>query len=143
MSRYLYSNLLKIVFCSILMVIFIPSFVYLTCSLIIDNYLNILSLMLSISCVMSWIIFSLIINKINKTAKNKIIFEDGKIQYKGRTIYMNDLSIKYFKFHISMVDPSIVVPKLHINGNNLSVTCYISKKDMRKIEELGFIIKKI
>jgi hypothetical protein len=99
--------------------------------------------MLSISCVMSWIIFTLIINTINKTAKNKIIFKDGKIQYKGRTISMNDLSIKYFKFHISIVDPSMVVPKLHISGNNLSVTCYISKKDIHKIEELGFKLEKI
>ena len=125
------------------MVVFIPSFVYFICSLIIDNDLNILSLILSISCVMLWIILTLIINIINKTAKNRIIFEDGKIQYKGITIYRNDLSIKYFEFHISIVDPSMVVPKLHINGNNLSVTCYISKRDMHKIEKLGFEIRKI
>ena len=50
--------------------------------------------------------------------------------------------MKYFKFHISVIEPSLVIPKIHINGNNLSVTCYLSKNDIKKLEKMNFEIKK-
>ena len=51
--------------------------------------------------------------------------------------------MKYFKFYISIIEPSLVIPKIHINGNNLSVTCYLSKNDIKKLEKMNFEIKKI
>ena len=62
MRRYLYSNLLKIIFGSLLIITFIPSLVFFVCSLLIDKSINITSL---------------------------------------------------------------VIHKIYINGNNLSVTCYL------------------
>ena len=41
MRRYLYSNLLKIIFGSLLIITFIPSLVYFVCSLLIDKSINI------------------------------------------------------------------------------------------------------
>ena len=63
--------------------------------------------------------------------------------YKKKTIYSNNVSIKYFRFHISIVEPNLVIPKIHINGNNLSVTGYLSKKDINKLKKMNFEIKEI
>lgn len=143
MSRYLYSNLLKIVFGLLLGFVFISSFSYLICSLLIDNHLNVTSLILTISCIALWAMVIVVINVLNKIAKAKIVFEEGKIRYKDRIMYANNVSIKYFKFHISITDPSLIIPKIHINGNNLAVTCYLSKKDIKRLKKLNFKVKEI
>lgn len=52
MRRYLYSNLLKIIFGSLLIITFIPSVIYFVCSLLIDKSTNIASLILIISCLL-------------------------------------------------------------------------------------------
>ena len=90
-----------------------------------------------------WVFLELIIIILNKKANNSIIFEEGKLIYKKKTIYSNNVSMKYFKFHISVIEPDLVIPKIHINGNNLSVTCYLSKNDIKKLEKMNFEIKKI
>ena len=142
MRRYLYSNLLRIIFSSVLMVILIPSLVYFVCSLLIDKSTNITSVLLIVSCLLSWSFLELAIFILNKKATNSIIFEEGKVIYKRKTIYSNNMSMRYFKFYISVIEPSLVIPKMRINGNDLSVTCYLSKNDIKKIEKMNFEIKK-
>ncbi len=143
MRRYLYSNLLKIIFGSLLIITFMPSMVYFICSLLIDKSLNIASLILIISCLVLWMLLELITFILNKKANNSILFEEGKILYENRTMFSNNISIKYFKFHISIIEPSLIIPKIHINGTNLSVTCYLSKKDIKKLKKMDFEIKEI
>ena len=143
MRRYLYSNLLRIIFGSVLIVILIPSLVYFVCSLLIDKSTNITSLLLIVSCLLLWSFLELVIFILNKKANNSIIFEEGKVIYKRKTIYSNNMSMRYFKFYISVIEPSLVIPKIHINGNNLSITCYLSKNDIKKLEKMNFEIKKI
>ena len=143
MRRYLYYNLLKIIFGSVLIVTLVPSLVYFVCSLLIDKSINITSLIIIISCLLLWVFLELIIIILNKKANNRIIFEEEKLIYKKKTIYSNNVSMKYFKFHISVIEPDLVIPKIHINGNNLSVTCYLSKNDIKKLEKMNFEIKKI
>ena len=143
MRRYLYSNLLRITFSSFLIIFIIPSLLYFICSLLINKILNIVSLVVILSCLLLRILLELVIFVLNKKAKNGIVFYEGKILYKSRTFFSNDVSIKYFKLYISIIDPSLEIPKVHINGNNLSVTCYLSKKDIKKVNTLNFKIKKI
>ena len=147
MRRYLYSNLLKIIFGSLLIITCIPSLVYLVGSLLINKSINLESLMLIISCFISclllWLLLNLIIFILNKKANNSILFEEEKMLYKNRTLYSNNVSIRYFKFYISVIEPSLVIPKIYINGNNLSVTCYLSKKDIKKLKKMNFEIKEI
>ena len=143
MRRYLYSNLLKILFGSLLIITFIPSLVYFICSLLIDKSLNIVSLIIILSCLLLWLSLELMIFILNKKANNSILFEEGKMLYKNRTMFPNNVNIKYFKFHISIIEPSLIIPKIHINGNNLSVTCYLSKKDIKKLKKMNFEIKEI
>ncbi len=116
MRRYLYSNLLKIIFGSLLIITFLPSVVYFICSLLIDKSINIASLIIIISCLLIWLFLDLIIFILNKRANNSILFEEGKMLYKNRTIFSNNVSIKYFKFHLSIIEPSLVLPKIHISG---------------------------
>lgn len=143
MRRYLYSNLLKIIFGSLLIITFIPSVIYFVCSLLIDKSTNVASLILIISCLLLWLFLELMIFILNKKANNCILFEEGKVIYKKKIIFSNNMSIKYFKFDISIIEPSMVIPKMHINGNNLSVTCYLSKKDIKKLKKMNFEIKEI
>lgn len=143
MSRYLYSNLLKIIFVPVLMLFLVPSFVYLICSLLIEKHLHIISLILVVSCILLYVVLNVVIGILNKISKNKLFFDEGIIFYNGRTFYTDEVSIRYFKFHISIIEPSLVIPKLHINGKDLSVTCYFSKADIKKLEKLNFVIKRI
>ena len=143
MRRYLYSNLFKIIFGSLLIITFIPSLVCFVCSLLIDKSLNIVSLIIILSCLLLWLFLELMIFLLNKKANNSILFEEGKMLYKNRTMFPNNVNIKYFKFHISIIEPSLIIPKIHINGNNLSVTCYLSKKDIKKLRKMNFEIIEI
>jgi hypothetical protein len=110
---------------------------------LINKLVNIPSLILIVSCVVLWIILLVSINILNKKAKNKIVFEKDRIWYKGKTFYKSTLSIKHFEFYISIIEPSLVLPKLHINADNLFITCYFSKKDVKKIKNLGYEINRI
>ena len=96
-----------------------------------------------ISCILLWLLLELIIFILNKKANNSILFEEEKVIYKKKIIFSNNVSMKYFKFDISIIEPSLVIPKIHINGNNLSVTCYLSKKDIKKLKKMNFEIKEI
>ena len=115
MRRYIYSNLLKVIFGSLLIITFILSLVYFVCSLLIDKSINIASLILSVSCLLLWFFLNLIIFILNKKANNSILFEEGKVIYKKKTIYSNNVNMKYFKFYISVIDTILVIPKIHIN----------------------------
>ena len=143
MSRHLYSNLFKIIGNFTLFCIFAPSLTCLSLSLIIDKKFHVPYFIFTCSCVILWTIWLIAINILNKNAKNKIVFQRDAIQYAGKIIYKNELRIKYFKFYISIIEPSLVIPKLHLNANHLSVTCYLSKKDIKKLENLGYKIDKI
>ena len=71
----------------------------------------------------------------NRKASNSILFEEEKIVYKNRTMYSNNVSIKYFKFYISILEECLVIPKIYINGYNSSIICYLSKKDIKKLKK--------
>lgn len=143
MRRYLYSNLLRIIFSSLLIIILIPSLTYFICSIFIDKILNIASLIIIISCVILRLFLELVICIVNRKASNSILFEEGKIVYKNRTMYSNNVSIKYFKFYISILEECLVIPKIYINGYNSSIICYLSKKDIKKLKKMDFKIREI
>ena len=143
MRRYLYSNLLEMLFGALLMLIFIPSVIYLVCSLVIHQNLSIETLVYMAACCLSWSILKLIVHILNNVSNNSIIFSDGKITYKDRTIYSDSATIKYFKFYISIIEPCLVIPKIYITSNDLSVLCYISKKDVKMLKKMNFEVKEI
>ena len=141
MRRYIYSNLLKIIFFPLFLCIIIVSFIYFICFLSLDKIFNLPSLLIFISCCLLWFILIIGIINLNKRSKNYLFVEKDKIIYKGKTIYKDSLTMKYFKFHISLIAPNLVIPKLHINGNGLSVICYLSKKEIKKLENFGYEIR--
>lgn len=141
MRRYIYSNLLKIIFFPLFLCIILVSFIYFICSISLDKIFNLSSLLIFTSCFLLWCLLILVIIILNKHAKNYLIVEKDKIIYKGKTIYKDSLTMKYFKFHISLIAPNLVIPRLHINGTGLSVICYLSKKEIKKIENFGYEIR--
>ena len=141
MRRYIYSILLKIIFFPLFLCIIIVSFIYFICFLSLDKIFNLPSLLIFISCCLLWFILIIGIIILNKRSKNYLFVEKDKIIYKGKTIYKDSLTMKYFKFHISLIAPNLVIPKLHINGNGLSVICYLSKKEIKKLENFGYEIR--
>ena len=143
MRRYLYSNLLKIIVGSILAFVFLPASLFFAYSLIADKGFNRDSFIMIASCVCLWLLCLLVTFVLNKSAPNSIAFEKGKITYKNKTVYSDGLSIRYFKFYISFIEPSLVIPKVVINGNGLYITCYLSKKDLNKIKKMGYEINEI
>ncbi len=143
MRRYLYSNLLQIISNSILSLVFIPAFCFFVGHLLFHKNLDITSLKFIVACVTLWILSIIVISLINRVAKNCIFFEQDKIQYKNKTRYADSISIKYFQFHVSIFVPNLVIPKLYINANDFSATCYLSKRDVKKLEKLNFKITRI
>lgn len=141
MRVYLYSYLLKIIFVSLLSIAFIPSVICFLCFLLADQTLNAVSLIFVFSCLLIRLFLEMAIFILNKKAKNSIFFENGKILYKGKTIH--SANIKYFKFHLSFIEPSLVIPKMYINTHDSSVTVYVSKKDVKRLKKMGFEIKEI
>ena len=99
--------------------------------------MNIASLLITISCFFTWVISKILIRILNKYSKNKIVIYDDKVNYK------DILSIKYFKFHISFLEPDLVISKLHFNSNGISFTCYLSRLDVCKIKKLGYFIREV
>ena len=67
----------------------------------------------------------------------------GKICYKNKIFYSNEINIKYFKFNISIEIPELVIPKTHINANNFYLTCYLSRRDIKRLKKMNFEIKEI
>ncbi len=141
MRRYIYSNLLKIIFFPVYLCIILVSFIYFIFSLSLDKIFNLPSLLILISCFLLLGLLILVIIILNKYAKNYLIIEEDKIIYKGKTIYKDSLTMKYFKFHISLIAPNLVISRLHINGPGLSIICYFSKKEIKKIESFGYEIR--
>ena len=58
-------------------------------------------------------------------------------------MYSNNVSIKYFKFYISILEECLVIPKIYINGYNSSIICYLSKKDIKKLKKMDFKFREI
>ena len=143
MTRYVYSNLIKIIVSVILVFILIPSLVFFSSVWFESKEIHILSLIISVLCVIFWIVCIISVSALNKYSSNKISFQENQIIYNGRTFYKENLIFKYFKFHISVLEPNLVIPSLHIGGSNLSLKCYLSKKDIKKLESMNYQIRKI
>ena len=141
MSRNIFSNLIKTIINTILACVCIPSLVVFLSFILIDKELHKISLLLIVICIFIWVISIVFINILNKYSKNKIVIYENKIEYKGKQIYKDSLSVKYFKFHISFLEPDLVFPKVHINSNGTSLTCYLSKKDVNKMKKLDYNIR--
>ena len=138
MSRYLYSNLYKTIALIISSSIFIVSLIYFLCSLLVDKTVNITSIILVVSSIVFYCIVIVVVSILDIKAKKKIIFSEDSIIYNGRTYYKNEISFRHFKFYISIFEPSLVFPKLQINVDGLSITCYLSKKDIKRLVKFGY-----
>lgn len=142
MSRCLYSYLLKIICCSILSLVFIPTVICFMLFILVEHEFNMACLNIISVCIIIWFFLKISILILNKFSKSRITFCKDQLTYKSRIIHKNDISMKYFKFHISLIDPDLVIPKLYIKlyEYNTSIVLYLSKKDVKKLKTLYFDI---
>ena len=94
-------------------------------------------------CIIAYCVITIFISLLNKFAKNKIVFKQGKICYKNRVFYNDEISIKYFKPIISIDTTQLILPVVHINANNFYLTCYLSRRDIKRLKKMNFEIKEI
>ena len=143
MSRYIYSYLIKMVLNFMIFITFIGISGYFFGHLITTKEIDKGCFTGYMACVIAYCVVTIFISLLNKFAKNKIVFEKGEIRYKNRVFYSNEISIKYFKPNISIEIPELIIPKTHINANNFYLTCYLSKRDIKKLKKMDFEIKEI
>ncbi len=144
MSRYIHYYWIKVPLTITLLLFFVY---ILFISLLLDKIISKEFLISLICLIIPYCVVNIIVVLLNKFAKNRIIFEQGKICYKNRVFYSDEISIKYFKpaiIDILIFPPlSAYFPILHINANHFYLTFYITKRDMKKIKKLNFEIKEL
>ena len=143
MRRYVYSHLVRIIAISMLTAVFIPSSIYTICALSLWGAICIPNLIIAFLCIMLYACFEMLIHLLDKKSKKAILFDRNRIQYQGKIIYLDHLRMRYFNFAISVTEPSLVIPKLYINADEFTVTCYLSKRDIKKLKDMDFAVKEI
>ena len=106
--------------------------------ILVEHEFNMACLTIISVCIIIWFFLKISILILNKFSKSRITFCKNQLKYKSRIIHKNDISMKYFKFHISLIDPDLVIPKLYIKlyEYNTSIVLYLSKKDVKKLKTL-------
>ena len=139
MKRYVYDSIIKGItkIAGIIMVIL--SMICFLFSFFIDQVINIPSIIfasIGILLVIIGILASLFLRLI---AKWCVVFSNGKVYYQNKCLY--SCNIKYIKFYISLIDPSLVIPRLDIFDGDKSISVYLIKKDVKKLVKEKYEIK--
>lgn len=139
MKRYVYDSIIKGITKIAGIIMVIMSTVCFLFSFFIDKVLNIPTIIfasIGILLVIIGILASLFLRLI---AKWCVVFSDGKVYYQNKCLY--SCNIKYKKFYISLIDPSLVIPRLCIFDGSKTISVYLTKKDVKKLVKEKYEIK--
>ena len=139
MKRYVYDSIIKGItkITGIIMVILSTTcFLF---SFFIDQVFNIPSIILASIGILLMIIGVLARLFLRLIAKWCVVFSDGKIYYQNKCLY--SCNIKYKKLYISLIDPSLVIPRLCIFDGGKTISVYLTKKDVKKLVKEKYEIK--
>lgn len=143
MCRYLYANLIRIISATISLGIAVPALLYFVLSLCLDGEFHGISFAIWITSMAFLIIMSIIVQILNKFAKRKVLFLKDKMCFGKRSMCRGDIKLRYFQFHISLIEPHLVIPKVQVCCYEKNFICYLSKNDVKKLEKMGYIIDKV
>ena len=138
MKRYKYDSIIKGIFNSIGWTLFFVATIYFILMILIDNLFSITALIFAGSGIITIIVgylMRILLRNINRCC---VIFKNGVIYIDNKSFY--DYSIKYFKFYISIFEPSLVIPKLYIKNESNSIVVYLTKKDVKKLIKAKYSI---
>ncbi|RIA77822.1 hypothetical protein EI71_00798 [Anaeroplasma bactoclasticum] len=138
MKRYRFDSIIKGTFNMIGCILFIVPSIYFVLTLSIDKSFNFHALVLAGSGIIVIVIGFLTRILLRKT-KYCVRFAEGSIFYSNKHFY--NFSLKYVKFYISIIEPSLVIPKLYINDGAKSLVVYLTKKDVKKLIAENYEIK--
>ena len=79
----------------------------------------------------------------DKKSAKSILFQKDSVRYGYRYIDLQEASLRYFRFYLSVFDPALEFPKLCINTDGSSLVCYLSQRDMKKLKAMGYPISEI
>ena len=86
-------------------------------------------------CIILFFLFKIITFILDKKAKNCIFFEKGKLIYKNRTLFSDEIKITYFKFYVNLICEILVISKIFIAGKEFRLSFYLSRKDLKRIKK--------
>lgn len=143
MRRYLYSFYIKVM---VFLLLLFP-FIFLLICLILDTAqkgrIYIPGCIACFTCIIVYCLTLIITFILDKKAKNCVFFENGKLTYKNRTLFADEVSVTYFKFYLNLTCELLVIPKILIEGKDFSVSLYFSRRDLRKLKKMGFKVNEI
>lgn len=141
MKRYMYDSILKGVFNFFGGTLIFFSIIYFVLAISIDRMFNVTSLIFIGSGFILIIIGYSIRLLLRIVSKCCVLFEDGKIYYKGKCFY--NCTIKYVKFYMHIFEPILVIPKLYVNNGKDNLVMYLTKRDIKKLVKKNYNIEVI
>ena len=138
MKRYRFDSIIKWIFNVIGYTLFFVSSIYFVLTLSIDKLFDFYALVLAGSGIIVIVIGFLTRILLRKT-KYCVRFAEGSIFYRNKRFY--NFSLKYVKFYISIIEPSLVIPKLYVNDGEKSLVVYLTKKDVKELIAENYEIK--
>ncbi len=135
MRRYLYSNLIRILVDIFLGIVFLPTLVFMIWEILTDGVIDKMYYAICFRCIILFFLFKIITFILDKKAKNCIFFEKGKLIYKNRTLFSDEIKITYFKFYVNLICEILVIPKIFIAGKEFRLSFYLSRKDLKRIKK--------
>ena len=139
MKRNIYDSIVKGITKIIGTIISILSIMCFLFSFFIDKVINIPSIifaMIGILFVFIGFLVSLFLRLITKWC---VEFSNGKVYYQNKCLY--NCNIKYKKLYISLIDPSLVIPRLCIFDGSKTISVYLTKRDVKKLLKEKYEIK--
>lgn len=130
MKRSRLDSIIKGTFNVIGCILFIVSSLYFVLTLSIDKSFNFYALVLAGSGIIVIVIGFLTWILLRKT-KYCVRFAEWTIFYRNKRFY--NFSLKYVKFYISIIEPSLVIPKIYVNDGAKSLVVYLTKKDVKEL----------
>lgn len=140
MKRHKNDLIIKVIFNFIGCLLILVSSIYFLCSLLIDKIINYNSIICSAIGLLFIIVKYFVRFLFSLSKKNIIIFFNNYFVFNNQKYCLNECNFRYFKLYISVIDPTLVFPTLHINARNLVFDVYLSKKDINKIIKMGYDI---
>ena len=130
MKRSRFDSIIKGTFNAIGCILFTVSSIYFVLTLSIDKSFNFYAVVIAGSGIIVIVIGFLTRILLRKT-KYCVRFAEGTIFYRNKRFY--NFSLKYVKFYISIIEPSLVIPKIYVNDGAKSLVVYLTKKDVKKL----------
>lgn len=143
LRRHPYSDLIKKATLFAVLPIMLVSSVYFVLALTVDGRRSTVSMTVFACAVAVYVLAVLCTHICDQRSAKSILFSEEGVRYGNRYIDLQEASLRYFRFYLSVFDPALELPKLCINADGRSLVCYLSRRDIRKLKVMGYRVSEI